>query len=29
LVCANLLPVVGGLNQLGKPAWLPELREAT
>src|SRR5439155_15446720 len=28
LVCANLSAVVGGLNQLWKPGWLPLLREA-
>ena len=29
LVCANLFAVVGGLNQSGRPGWLPLLREAT
>jgi hypothetical protein len=29
LVYANLSAVVGGLNQSGKPGWLPMLREAT
>jgi hypothetical protein len=29
LVCANLSLVAGGLNQLRKPGWLLELREAT